>query len=272
MTSQIPMTALIGLLAGGVGAALSSQLFPTDTTSQAVSSGDAATVDLSPIEGSIERLSARLNDLEMQLAAAPVRSDASQASMPEVDLDQLKLQVSEMLASLQSGSSMPANFESWFETAQENVRERERLEREAEREQRVNQLVEDRLTEMAGKLSMDQKQIGQMRDALTEARTAATKVFEDMRNGGFGPDSRDLMRASMDEIRNTANTSIQGFLSPTQYETYTAEYGDNFGMGRGGFMDMGGGRGGNFGGGQGGNGGGNRGNNGGGNGGNNGGV
>ena len=54
------------------------------------------------------------------------------------------------------------------------------------------------------------------------------------------------MRSGMEEIRNEASSTLQGFLSPTQYETYQSEYGNDFGMGRGGFGGFGntGGRGG----------------------------
>ena len=59
--------------------------------------------------------------------------------------------------------------------------------------------------------------------------------MSDIRENGWGADSRDLMRDGMTEIRETSAAALQGFLSPSQYETYQSDFAnDNNGWGRGG--------------------------------------
>lgn len=252
MNNPILVVIPVGLVAGVGGALLAGMLSSTPAPAPAAVSGSTQQVDLSSIEDRLSEMGRRLDDLEMEVAAAPVRSDATAPELGTVDVAALRAEIDDLMASLNTAQQMPPQFETWVETAQDNIRERERQEREVERQERMDQMLEDRLSEMSTKLGLDQRQLGQMRDTITTAREASTKLMEDMRSAGWGPDSRDLMRSGMEEIRNTASTSLQGFLSTTQYETYQSEYGNDFGMGRGGFGGFGGpggGRGGRGGGG-----------------------
>lgn len=242
MTSNLPIVALVGLVAGVGGAGLTSTLLaPAPEAPAPALTANAPAVDLSGVEERLDRFASRLDELEMQVAAAPMRRDAAAPAAQEVDLSELRAELESYLTTLRNPQiAMPPHFEDWVATAQESIREREREEREAERAERMDQMLEDRLSEMSTKLGLDQSQLGQMRDVMTSTREASTKLMEDMRTAGWGPDSRDLMRAGMEEIRTNASNTLQGFLSPTQYESYQSEYGNDFGMGRGGFGNFGG--------------------------------
>lgn len=248
MSTNLPIVALVGLVAGVGGAGLSSVLLPGPAEAPAPAlSATAPAVDLSGIEERLDRFASRLDEVEMQVAAAPTRRDAAAPAAPQVDLAELKAELESYMTTLRNPQiAMPPHFEDWVATAQENIRDREREDRDAERAERMEQMMEDRLSDMSAKLGLDQSQLGQMRDAMTGSREASSKLMEDMRAAGWGPDSRDMMRSGMEEIRNEASSTLQGFLSPTQYETYQSEYGNDFGMGRGGFGGFGntGGRGG----------------------------
>ena len=137
--------------------------------------------------------------------------------------------------------------------ANDAIDARKSEERDLARAERDEKRMEDQLSEMSEKLGLNNDQLSSMRTTLTETRAASSELMSDIRENGWGADSRDLMRDGMTEIRETSAAALQGFLSPSQYETYQSDFAnDNNGWGRGG-------RGGNTGGGN--TGGGNRGGN-----------
>ena len=188
MSTNLPIVALVGLVAGVGGAGLSSVLLPGPAEAPAPAlSATAPAVDLSGIEERLDRFASRLDEVEMQVAAAPAPGRRGPAA-PQVDLAELKAELENYMTTLRNPQiAMPPHFEDWVATAQENIRDREREERDAERAERMEQMMEDRLSDMSAKLGLDQSQLGQMRDAMTSSREASSKLMEDMRAAGGVP-------------------------------------------------------------------------------------
>ena len=91
MSTNLPIVALVGLVAGVGGAGLSSVLLPGPAEAPAPAlSATAPAVDLSGIEERLDRFASRLDEVEMQVAAAPTRRDAAAPAAPQVDLAELK--------------------------------------------------------------------------------------------------------------------------------------------------------------------------------------
>ncbi|MAE45743.1 MAG: hypothetical protein CMJ86_02525 [Planctomycetes bacterium] len=235
MSNSLPLVAAIGLFSGLAGAALSSVLMVSNTveTNEALGTKPAE-VDLSEVMTQFKEINSRLDEMEMEVAQAAVRREVPPAGA--VDMDDVMDQLKQYMAQLNNpAAAMPPNFETWVEDANDAIRAREREERDAARAEREEKRMEDRLSEMSEKLGLDNDQLASMRTTLTEARSAQSQLMSDIREMGWGSDSRDMMRQGMTEIREASATSLQGFLSTTQYETYQSDYGnDNWGFGRGG--------------------------------------
>jgi phage shock protein A len=235
MSNSLPLLAAIGLFSGFAGAGLSSVILSPNTaeTTQALETGPAE-VDLSGVMAQFKEINSRLDEMEMEVAQANIRREVPAASA--VDMDDVMDQLKQYMAQLNNpAAAMPPNFENWVEDANDAIRARDREERDAARAEREEKRMEDRLSEMSEKLGLNNDQLASMRTTLTEARSASSQLMSDIRETGWGADSRDMMRQGMTEIRETSATALQGFLSTGQYETYQADYGnENWGFGRGG--------------------------------------
>ena len=243
-----PTHLLIALVAGGLAGAGSAFLVRTPEPAKsdrltAASPGGGTGHEIAELRAKNSELEDRLHLLERQLAmqqgsrSSAVTEDPSSAA--QLDVEGLE----ELLASLNTPDKpAPAGLAMMVERAIEDKEERERQERDAERQAQREQRLDERMNEMAEQLGLDQGQKSSVRTALLERDEARTQFFESMRNGGgFGAGmDRDGMRTAMEEISNKANMTIQGSLSPAQYEQYQEEFSDS-GFGRGGW---GGGRGG----------------------------
>jgi rubrerythrin len=253
MTNNLPLVAAIGLITGIAGASLSSVIFPSPTVEVNPALGtQAADVDLSGVMKQFDQITNRLDEMEMEMAQASVRREVPEADA--VDMDDVMDQLKDYMAQLNNpAAAMPPNFENWVKDANDAIDARKSEERDLARAERDEKRMEDQLSEMSEKLGLNNDQLSSMRTTLTETRAASSELMSDIRENGWGADSRDLMRDGMTEIRETSAAALQGFLSPSQYETYQSDFAnDNNGWGRGG-------RGGNTGGGN--TGGGNRGGN-----------
>ena len=83
MSTNLPIVALVGLVAGVGGAGLSSVLLPGPAEAPAPAlSATAPAVDLSGIEERLDRFASRLDEVEMQVAAAPTRRVAAPSPRP----------------------------------------------------------------------------------------------------------------------------------------------------------------------------------------------
>lgn len=234
MSHPLPLVAAIGLIAGLAGAGLSSVLLPSPTIESSPALGaEPAATDLSGVMKQFDQINKRIDSMEMEVASANVRHEVTPAN--DVDMDDVMAQLKEYMAQLNNpAAAMPPNFESWVENATDAIRTREREERDVARADRDAQRMEERLSEMSEKLGLNNDQLASMRTTLTETQEASSQLMSDIREAGWGGESRELMRSGMEDIRAESQTTLQGFLTPSQYETYQADYGNNnFGWGRG---------------------------------------
>lgn len=249
MKTSLLLTALI---TGGIAGAGSALLVASSSPSEphrpmAASPAADSASEIADLRSKNSSLEERLRALESQVAMQLSKRESAVADAPQaagqVDLEAIE----ELLASLSKPDQpAPAGLATMVERAIEDKETREREERDAERQAEREQRLDDRMTEMAEKLGMDAGQKESVRTALAERDQARGEFFESMRNGGgFAGMDRDSIRASMEEITNKTNASIQSSLSPVQYEQYQESYAESgFGnWGRGGGGRGGGGRG-----------------------------
>jgi hypothetical protein len=255
MANTIALGLAVGLAAGAAGAGVATVLqggSPPTTHTASLEPGDdggaGLAAELKAMREANEALQERLRRLESNAlmgARMPVTSGAPQ----EVDMDALKSELEQYLASLRSpAAGPPKHFEQWVEASMEAIDERQDAEREAQRKAEEDRRFEERLTQMTNDLGLDNIQSGQMRKTLESQRLG----FADLREAARAIDDRresfTVMREGFTALNESTTAALQGFLSPAQFESYTENFQDNGFGGRGG---PGGGRGG-FGGGRGG--------------------
>lgn len=119
--------------------------------------------------------------------------------------------------------------------------ERQRLEdeREQARLDREQQRILDRAARVAQELGLgpaDEKRLG---DLLIEGSLKRTELFAEMRDGGWGPETRGAMRESMNALQESYNASLVSAFGQTLGEQIAEK--TSIGGGRGGFRGSSGG-------------------------------
>jgi hypothetical protein len=245
MSMQLPLTIGLALLAGGVGAVVTSAVTGPSSSSAPRSlsaldpAGDVA-LQLRELAASNAQVLERLGRLEERAAltvAAPGRTPA-QAEHSAADLEAA---VAAALAKMGSKDGAPAvvtpDFRKQVETVLALKAEEERLEREQERAQRESQMLEDRLARLQTDLGLDQRQVDGMRKAFQDAdarREEMRNSMRDARDGG-APDF-ETMRTQWQALATAQDTQIQSILTPSQFEQYKASNPDPRMGGRGGMF------------------------------------
>ncbi|MFT7677707.1 MAG: hypothetical protein ACI8QC_001690 [Planctomycetota bacterium] len=252
MQSTLLPAALIGLVSGGVAAAavvltLSPEPAPANQAQAANQVDVLARID--SIAGHNNDLQERLLRLENEakMVAPTAKRELADAPASASFKDQLADLQAKLDALSSPTASMPANnFEDAVAAANKNIDARKRVERDEERQVREEQAMEDKLAKLTSTLGLDGGQVGRMRETLATQTAARRDLFTEMREGGWAG-GRTEMRESMQAITDAANTSLQGFLTPSQFEDYgKQDTGGGFGRRGGGDNGGGGGRGGGF--------------------------
>ena len=264
MNNTILVAVLVGALSGTGGALVARALVPADSApertsaSEGLSPGD--TSDDTALLEALEALRLQNDDLALRLAALE-RSDRSSVredlgAAPTEDLAAIQKQVTDLAAALQNPQSAEAaSLRSSVRVAMDQIREEESAERDRERADRNIERIDERLTELQTELGLDQVQMKSMREVMLVQTDKRSALFASMRDGSM---DRGEIREQMGVLRDETNASLQGILTPMQYEDYEKLEGDR---GFGGFGGGRGGRGGRGDGGGGGGGGGGRGRN-----------
>ncbi|MFT4537573.1 MAG: hypothetical protein ACI841_003601 [Planctomycetota bacterium] len=231
-----------GALAGGLCAgALTMFASPAATLpTEAPLTTSSVTLDslgkqLRELRDSNQALMARLEMLE--IAPVATSNERISASQPEVagrnDAFEQKLQ--QLVASMDSpGAAASPVILGAVTNALQTIREQEERDEQRQRDERTAEEMEKRITDLTEKLGLDKNQSDQMRTLLTSESIARSDLFTKARESGDFGSVRDGMR----ELRETTQTELGTFLSPTQMEQYESSGRDS---GRGGFGRGGGG-------------------------------
>lgn len=248
---------LAGLVAGAAsaGAVL---MFGAPTT-DAPSGPASLTADGAPVSGELGDVVARLDREQVELRDSfqmhqttveqrfdEVLSAINRRAVADVAEESRAEDETSTAAALGlDPASLPAvdapDFELAVAAAIENIEAREREERDAEREARELERIEERLADMRTKLGLDQFQETEMRTLMIDSMHKMDETRDLMRSGEM---DRGEIREAFDDIRTDADATLQGILTPSQYQQYQDENMGGFGGGRQ--------RGGGFGGGPGG--------------------
>lgn len=247
MSSQIPLALIVGLVAGGTGAAAVTLLQPN--ASPGNSGRTAATLnDSSELLQQVRAMSetnativTRLQRLEAEIAmgAVPqqIRMPVSVDNEP-IDLDAAVAAAVAKLSTSSSGAFVSPDFRKQVETVLELKAEEDRLAREQKRAQTEAQMLEDRLAKLQTDLGMDSRQVDGMRQIFIESDAKRSEMRDAMRGqaNGDAPADFQTMRTQWQSLQDGMNLQIQGVLTPSQYEQYQTTNSDRgFGGGRGGF-------------------------------------
>lgn len=249
MSTQLPLTLAVGLLAGGVGAVAASALRPepaappSDAGAPLDPNADLST-QLRTLTELNARLEERLGKLETTVAmAAPaqVRVPAAVGNEP-VDLEALVAAAVAKLNTTPTGTAVTPDFRKQVEAVIELGREEERAKREQERLAREAQMLEDRLAKLQTDLGLDNRQLDGMRQLFldTDAKREEMRTqMRDARDGG-GMNFED-MRGQWQTLATAMDTRLQAILTPSQYDKYKEQNPDRGFGGRGGFQGASGG-------------------------------
>lgn len=245
MQSTLLSAALIGLASGGVAAAaIVLSISPSPAPASQVQAGDQVDVlaRLDTIVSQNQSLEQRLLHLENEakMVAPSAKRELADAPTSVNWEDQLaELQAKLDSLSSPSASMRPQQFEDAVAAANENIDARKRAERAEERQVREEQAMEDRLAKLTSTLGLDGGQVGRMRETLNKQSEQRSELFAEMRAGGWA-NGRTAMREGLSVISTETNTSLQSFLTPSQFEDYGKQDNSN-GFGRRGGGDNGGG-------------------------------
>lgn len=244
MKNTILIAVLVGGVSGAGGALVARTLTPQGPAparlgaSEGLSPGGEAP-EVALLE-ELEALRRQNDDLALRLAAlerggrSTVREDLGEEDPQE--LAALQQQVTDLAAALKNPQSPEAaSLRSSVRVAMEQIREEESVERDREREDRNLARIDERLNELQTELGLDSVQMKSMREVMLVQSQKRSELFESMREGSM---DRSEIRSQMGALRDETNTSLQGILTPMQFEDYEALEGDR------GFGGRGGGRGG----------------------------
>jgi len=141
----------------------------------------------------------------------PVRT-----AVPNEADEELRRVTEELLAAMESREA-PAPH--WFQERVGEVvveqRERERSERQARRDERSTQRLESRLEAMTVRLGLDKRQQSAVREVFVQQQESHAAARVQIVSGDFVGGHE-----AMAETGQEANDSLQGILTPVQYEAY----------------------------------------------------
>ncbi|MEM1449871.1 MAG: hypothetical protein AAF957_01590 [Planctomycetota bacterium] len=256
MSNPIPLVIAASLGAGAAGAVATTILVappqPAETADTTARADSELLAAIDGLRAENRALVERIDALELSSELAPVAVGGRTAATTErSDIEDV---VKEVLGSLDgTGTAAPTPA---MQTAIESVldmrEERERLERDQKRAEAQERRMEDRLAKLQTELGLDQNQVNSMRTIFQDEDIRRDELRTKMReardsgNMDFGD-----VRQMWTDSRDATNQSIQGVLTPSQYEQYQ-ETQQNDRWGRRGGGDAGRDGGGNNGGGGGG--------------------
>lgn len=233
------------LIAGAVGAgsaiavnALSPA--PKTATTRAIQPGVTASSELveqvAALRKQNEELTTRILELEMTASTPRAQSREALAVGPHPELEELKDELSALMASMQDGSdNVTPAFTASVTAALEDIREKEEAERDARRAERRAERLDERLADISEKLGLTPTQTDDLREHYNVFEEKRNALMDEARDSGDWGNMREVFRG----LRDESNTALQAILTPSQYDQYQEE-------------NMGGGRRGGFGGGPGG--------------------
>jgi len=184
----------------------------------------------------VERLEVAQAKLTEQLADTPEQPLVIATDGESVDLAQIEDMIaSKVRQSVDSvGGSRLATIAQQeiraYEEEQQRAQEAEREARRQEWEQRRQQREVETVANIAGELSLDQRQSEELLIAREGLRTTIREVFEYMREQGSF--DRDTMRTTMSDLQSEHRKILEGFMSQEQVEQYLEKYSFNPGGGR----------------------------------------
>lgn len=249
MSNTLPIAAIVGLVAGGVGAVATTALrspTPPDVTSQA-ENDTAILASLNDIGARLTAMDERIEMLETESELAPIAGGAvpirSAAAAPQYSEEDLKEIVSSVLKD--ERNAIPITDE-LVNAAIERRDERRREEREERQAAEAEKRLEDKLGKMQSELGLDMNQVASLRTVYQEQDVKRREMWSAMRDGDLAM-NREEMRDSRRTMREGLTESIQGVLTAGQFQLYEENGYDDFGGrwgGRGGGGRGGGGQGG----------------------------
>ncbi|MGK0481190.1 MAG: hypothetical protein ACJAQ3_001162 [Planctomycetota bacterium] len=239
MSNPLPLVLIASLVAGGAGAAattmLSSKPAAASTTSGITQDNTDILAKLDSMEQSYYSMADRLEALERNSELVPVGNGAERISAvaPEIVLEDA---VRNVLASMDDTETVAATpkLEQAVAAVIEMREERSKLERDQKRAEAEEKRLEDRLAKLQTDLGLDQNQLNSMRTIYQdqdEQRAGLRDKMTELRDGGG---SREDIRTIWTDMRDSANTAIEGVLTPSQYESYQESNQSDRGFGRGG--------------------------------------
>jgi PBP1b-binding outer membrane lipoprotein LpoB len=234
---RISAMAIVALLAALLLAGCREEA-PVEDNSAEAEQGDVAELKetIAVLKERVERLEVAQAKLAERLADAPEQPLVIQTDGDAVDLAQIEEMItSKVRQSVDSvGGSRLATIAQQeikaYEEEQQRAQEAEREARRQEWEQRRQQREVDTVANIAGELSLDQRQTEELLIAREGLRTTIREVFEYMREQGSF--DRDTMRTTMTDLQGEHRKILEGFMSQEQVEQYLEKYSFNPAGGR----------------------------------------
>jgi gas vesicle protein len=237
MKSNVLFSLLFGLSGGAVGGIVA-------TMSGAPAGGDAggdAVAEVATLRETVERLSARNDELVSRLdqlenrpvvSESPTRVDADESKAGVAD--DLAPELRELVASLRSKErGLPEDMVAEIAQVVTDLEAKKEAERREEQKKRDAERLEERLAEMAKELELSPFQVNEMRKVLTSLEEKRDAMRDQMRDGPTG--DWEKMRATFDQLRTETRTELSKFLNGDQLKKYEDNYGNRGFGGRGGF-------------------------------------
>lgn len=238
-------------IVSGVGATLATRAFEagavrsseprasvTESSAAAPASDDSAAREIVELRRTNVALAERLSALEARL------SDASSTRTPATPVVAESTSVATRAASDSPGAAalldpsfeVTPTFVASVGQALDTIKAREDAEREAKRKEIQAQRVEERVAKLQQDLGLSSRQATDLRTALIAQDDKREALYSSVRDGLADP--RD-MRDSFRQLHEETSQTVQGILTPEQFEGYVKSEDD---FGRRGPPDWGGGR------------------------------
>lgn len=178
-----------------------------------------------------------LDELRLENAALRARLDSLEARLGEASNTRAPLEPGSTAPSASSSGSepMPARAAQALEVtpafvasvgqALDTIKERERAELEKKRKEQQALRVEERLARLQQELGMSQRQTSDLRSVLLAQEEKRESIFGGLRDGLGERELRENFRA----LREETNASIQGILSPEQFDSFQRSEESEFG-------------------------------------------
>jgi len=222
---------LLGVILGAASAGVTVTLF-LDQDPPA-GSGESAGLSVVPEGLSPSDLQARVQALQDEnqalrerLTALELRPPATmrtpaEAGVSRAEFEEFKDELSASLKTAKAVVPESAEMKAQVADAIQEIRKEETLDSIKRAQERQRSQLEDRLAKLSSTLGLDNRQLGQMRDAFLEQIDRDAELMTLWKSGGADEVVGQTKRANATAHRET----IAGILTPQQLETYRSSRG-----------------------------------------------